>query len=106
MLYDPRWEQRTVTTPCKSWRAVLIEAVATIEQRGLHKGDLLGCDGSVCIMGAIIERTPLDACAGRRAERKLARFLKVRSIPVWNDDRHRTEYEVTAALRACAVSAV
>jgi hypothetical protein len=103
MLYDPRWERRVVVAqPHKTWRAVLIEAAAVIELRGLHRGDLLGCDGSVCTMGAISELTALDACTGRRAERKLRRFLKVKSIPVWNDDRYRTKSEVVTALRVCA----
>lgn len=105
MLYDPRWERRVVVAqPHKAWRTILLEAAAAIEQRGLHKGDLLGCDGSVCAMGAISELTALDACTGRRAERKLVRFLKVKSIPIWNDARYRTKSEVVAALRACAAS--
>ena len=103
MLYDPRWERHVVVAqPRKTWRAVLLEAAAVIELRGLHKGDFLGCDGSLCTMGAIRELTALDACTGRRAERKLAHFLKVKSVPVWNDDRYRTESEVVTALRACS----
>jgi hypothetical protein len=101
MLYDPRWEKTLVITPRKSLRAILIESAARIEQRGLCTGDFLGCDGSLCTIGAIRESSP-DTCAASRAERKLRRFLNVKCVPTWNDARYRTQSEVVAALRACS----
>jgi hypothetical protein len=101
MLYDPKWEMPTGVVPIEPWRQVLLDAAARIERRGLAKGELLGCNGSLCTMGALQEAAR-NGFAALKAAEKLRAFLKVQNIPNWNDARLRTKDEVVCALRECA----
>ena len=92
MLYDPKWEKPIIVAPLEPWRQLLTEAAAKIDRRGLAKGEALGCDGSLCTMGALQELSQ-NFNLIMRAVKELRRFLRTENIPLWNVARMALRFQ-------------
>lgn len=91
---------------------VLLRAADLIERRGWCQNTLYTPDGALCIMGAfnaIATNNKWQFTADNpvwKAYERLYASLNNEEPAVWNDEKHRTKFQVVAKLRALALGAI
>jgi hypothetical protein len=97
MLYDPRWNKKSLR-----WRKILCDAADLIEERGWAQFEYFDGYG-YCIHGAINKVTKGQKYQRRKAKAQLREMLGVEWLPEWNDMPGRTKAQVLAAMRVTAL---